>query len=468
MNTLKELVETDISTSLGNRTRSKTSGVEYSGACPWCNGTNCFHVWPDDNYIPGVGILGRYHCMGAGAGRSGCGRKGDGLQYLQQRRGLTFVDACKEMDIDPRKLIDYRRSQKGLPPSEKLVRSRSLPSAMGDSSHDWQERADSIVALAQMRLATCDEARAYLQRRGLNEQTIKDAEIGYCPGYAADDAKKWGYEGGKMRLRRGIVIPWRDATGRVVCIRFRRLPSDQGDKARKYYGVDEKTGEINRYIALFGSATQHLYRGETLFPGCYTAMFEGELDALAARQETDESICIVATGSTSWARSATSEAKLARSAKVLIAYNADQGGDKASKHWLSCLKNARRWRPLWNDANDMMLDGINVGEWLMLGFSAMEEQALTTDEPFICSVCQVDLSNPELDAFFDEHGTVYCEKDWLVRRALDLTIPIFGPMRVVGVYRKGEYTLAQHVEVLQRQQEEHHRQSWQRKYQRAG
>ena len=452
MNTLKEIVETDLSTLLGNRTWNRRfSSVEYSGACSWCGGTNRFHVYPDANDIPDVGILGYYLCMDStSGGRSGCGRRGDGLQYLQEKRGLNFVDACKEMDIDPEKLINYRRSQKGLPPSAKLVRPRSLPSAMGDTSRDWQERADSIVALAQMRLATCDEARAYLQRRGLYEHTIKDAEIGYCPGYAADDAKKWGYEGGKMRLRRGIVIPWREATGRVVCIRFRRLPSDQGDEARKYYGVDEKTGEINRYRSLFGSATQHLYRGETLFPGCYAALFEGELDALAARQETDESICIVATGSTAWARSAMSEAKLARSAKVLIAYNADEGGDKASKYWLSRLKNARRWRPLWSDANDMMLDGINVGEWLLLGFSAMEEQALTIDESFICSVCQVDLSNPELDAFFDEHGTAYCEKDWLIRRSLDLTIPIFGPMRVVGVYRKGKYMLAQHVKVLQR------------------
>jgi DNA primase len=454
MNTLKELVEADLSTPLGNRSWNRRfSSVEYSGACPWCSGSNRFHVYPDANDIPGVGTLGYYLCMDSrSGGRSGCGRRGDGLHYLQEKRGLHFVDACKEMDIDPEKLMNYRRAQKGLPLSEKQVRQRTLPSAMGDTSREWQERADCIVALAQKRLAMCREALTYLQHRGLNEQAIKDAEIGYCLNYGADDAKQWGYEGGNMRFRRGIVIPWRDATGRVVCIRFRRLPSDQSDEARKYYGVDEKTGEINRYIALYGSATQHLYRGETLFPGCYTAVFEGELDALAARQDTDDSICIVATGSTSWARSATSEAKLGRSAKVLIAYNADQSGDKASKYWLSRIKNARRWRPLWSDANDMMLDGINVGEWLMLGFSAMDESAATKDEPFICSVCQTDLNNPKLDAFFDEYGIAYCGKDWHTKRTLDVIFPAFGPVHEVRVLRKSEYTLKEHMAYLQQKE----------------
>src|SRR6202035_2017949 len=108
MNTIKELVETDLSTPLANRTyNQRYSSVEYSGACPWCGGEDRFHVYPDANDVPGVGVLGAFLCMSStSGGRSGCGRRGNGIDYLETKRNLSFVDACREFDIDPKKLID--------------------------------------------------------------------------------------------------------------------------------------------------------------------------------------------------------------------------------------------------------------------------------------------------------------------------------------------------------------------------
>jgi hypothetical protein len=57
-------------------------GKEFAGACPWCGGTDRFHYFPDSD---------RYWCIDKG--RSGCGRKGDAIQFLRDYHGLSFHDA---------------------------------------------------------------------------------------------------------------------------------------------------------------------------------------------------------------------------------------------------------------------------------------------------------------------------------------------------------------------------------------
>jgi hypothetical protein len=84
------------------------------------------------------------------------------------------------------------------------------------------------------------------------------------------------------------------------------------------------------------------------------------------------------TSSTAWGFNEKNLRLLASCEKVLICFDADknQAGDKASKRWLDRLSNAVRWRPLWDDANDMAMDGVDVGEWLALGF-----QLSSQDQP---------------------------------------------------------------------------------------
>lgn len=368
-----------IETSVGNRTVSRLHGVEYCGPCPWCGGTDRFHVWPDENFIPGLGALGLYQCMGQSAGRSGCGRSGDMVKYVQERRGMGFSDACVTLHIDKSILLDYRKTNNGTP--EKAPSSPVVEKAKGDSSKLWQERADSIGALAHQCLMSerGKPGLAYLQSRGLHNEMIADAQLGYCRTYSHDEASAWGYTGGKMLLPRGIVIPWRDEQGRVVSIRFRRLPSDESQEARKFYGVD-KTGAINRYRSLFGSSSTHLYREHTIIPGCSTVLLEGELDALATVQALDHSVSVVATGSTSWGRSASSLALLSNCSLILVCYDADEAGDKASKYWLDTLANARRWRPLWSDANDMMRGGVDIATWVQVGLTVQLEKNKTDED----------------------------------------------------------------------------------------
>lgn len=371
---------------------------EYAGPCPWCGGNDRFHVYPDANDIPGVGPLGAYLCMGnASGGRSGCGRKGDGIAFIQERDGLTFAEACGRLGIDAQKVLDYRRAQKGLGPSQPM-RERKEVLALSETSDVWRENALGLAVKASGLLM--GDPLDYLLGRGLTARTIKNHLLGYYDAYRRPKASQWGDpKDFKIWIPRGIVIPWFNDVGQVICLRFRRLPGDESEEARQCYGVD-KDGNINRYKHLYGSASRYLYGGNLLSLGGDAAVLEGELDALITEQETVQNpIVIVATGSTGWARSAQSERTLARCKRVLVCYNADESGDRASDYWTGRLRNARRWRPLWSDVNDMKLGDIDIARWIDLGLStftlplyapsatATAPRVLSIDE--YCEVCWV-------------------------------------------------------------------------------
>src|SRR5258708_32111825 len=59
--------------------------------------------------------------------------------------------------------------------------------------------------------------------------------------------------------------------------------------------------------------------------------------------------------------------------QVLVCYDADKAGDKASKYWLTSVSNARRWRPLYSDANDMLNGGVDIATWIKVGLETKPE-----------------------------------------------------------------------------------------------
>jgi DNA primase len=60
-----------------------TRGGEYAGPCPWCGGRDRFRVWPEADK-PG------YWCRQ-------CGKHGDAIQYLRDRHGLSYPEACERL-----------------------------------------------------------------------------------------------------------------------------------------------------------------------------------------------------------------------------------------------------------------------------------------------------------------------------------------------------------------------------------
>jgi len=296
------------------------------------------------------------------------------ISYLQQKRGFAFRRACEELEIDPVSVLEYRRQSGRTEIALNTSISSQRDPPLAECSPLWKERANMVAKLAHSCLLLSKrgaEGLEYLRARGVLDATIEGACLGYCPAYALQNASDWGGDGGKrILLPRGIVIPWFDEHGDVICLRFRRLPTDASEDARKFYGVDEKTSQIKRYRVLQGSSSQWLYQGATLLPGRDAVLLEGEFDALIVAQEVDENaVAVVATGSTGWGRNERSIRRLASCSRVLVCFNADASGDKAAVEWLSQLGNARRWRPLWGDANEMLGDGVDLREWLAIGLT---------------------------------------------------------------------------------------------------
>ncbi len=428
------------------RWNTKMQSHEVSGPCPFgCGVRTAFHVYPDRNEVPGIGPLGYFLCMDANrGGRAGCGRSGDVIDLVMQRDHLNFDQACAILCIDPQAIRMYRRDQKvrrleersGLSfenachevsaaPSEILAyrEQAAIPTSqdfrwtlrnnarLAETSEEWRLNAYALARVSNAKLGLDERTKAYLHGRGIVDEIIRANHYGLYDQYKWVAAAKWGYRQDKgerskrMVIPRGIVIPWMDADYNVRCIRMRRLPWDESNQASRCYGVDPN-GAIGRYTTLYGVYTERLYNGHHVTSGCKVALFEGEFTSVVA-QHTCKDRCIVciATGSTSWGFNEKNIRLLASCEKVLICFDADRAGDKASERWLDRLSNAARWRPLWGDANDMAMDGIDVGEWLALGFeeSGQDDQGRLPQATLLCTDCQWEVEH------FTTEGQPYCQ-----------------------------------------------------------
>jgi hypothetical protein len=62
---------------------ASTGGGEYAGACPSCGGSDRFRIWPEKD---------RFWCRK-------CGKSGDSIEFLKWIKGLSYADACRELDV---------------------------------------------------------------------------------------------------------------------------------------------------------------------------------------------------------------------------------------------------------------------------------------------------------------------------------------------------------------------------------
>jgi DNA primase len=330
---------------------ASTHGGEYAGPCPFCGGTDRFRVWP--NADP----FGRYKCMGYAEGRNGCGCSGDAIQYLRDRDGLSYREACQRLGMDQKRMPQQRPDRVPALSEERLEPPTSA----------WQEAGWQFVqeSITHLHAAEGAKALAWLQRRGLDVATICHASLGYNPLDRYQDCTQWGLpaERGQTNkpqvvwLPRGIVIPWLiyDQLWRVNIRRPKDDPKYVGPAGWKsaLYIVDQ-----------FGADS-----GSSDAQQRPIVLVEGELDALTVYQHTGDLVAAVATGSTGGARYLKWIAWLAAAPLVLIAYDADEPGEKASGYWLDALPNARRWRPFWQDANAMAQDGADLLAWVESGLA---------------------------------------------------------------------------------------------------
>jgi DNA primase len=195
----------DLVSIIGDTVELKRTGADYRGPCP-------FHGGQHRNFAV-IPKKGRYYCFV-------CKESGDVFSWYMKRLGMDYPDAVREV---ARKLgipIPETGARQGPDPREPLFQAVSV-------AHDWFAR--------QLREAPeAEEARRYLQGRGLELETVEPLELGFAPRGPAflHAMKQLGLDeptlleagllarrddGGVIpRFRGRLLFPIHDLRGRVV------------------------------------------------------------------------------------------------------------------------------------------------------------------------------------------------------------------------------------------------------------
>lgn len=336
------------------RKTAATGGGEYAGPCPMCGGRDRFRVHPKGP------DGGRWYCRQCGGGKWH-----DAIDLVQRLKQVDFAEAVTLLTG-------------GLPELASAPR-HAAPEAVTESiaapGETWQAGARAFCDEARQRLwsEAGASALAGLRARGLTDETIQAAGLGYNDHDRRDARAAWGLpdeltDKGKPKavwLPRGVVIPWQIG-GDLWRVNIRRPAEDLArDRER---GLDPA-----KYIGPAGSSNG-LYNADALRAGFPAVLVEGEIDALTIAQHGAGLAVAVATGSTHGARRTRWLARLAVASSVLVCYDADSAGDGAAAYWLGALPGARRWRPYWQDANAMAQDGADLRHWLALGLGLERDE----------------------------------------------------------------------------------------------
>jgi DNA primase len=316
---------------------------EWHSPCPECGGDDRFSCWPEKVNSNGRYMGGRFVCRG-------CGFNGDAVNYQMKRRGLSFRDACKALEIEPGQMPEHRTGRRAWQPEPP----KAAPGA------EWQARARAFMEHCAGRLQHNSGAVEWLQaERGLNAETISRAGLGWNPVDVYQSRESWGLppevnSKGKIKmvwLPGGLVIPWRDSAGKVVRIRTRRSEPGQGA----------------RYVVAAGSGMGAMIQWLEQQAVC---ILESELDALLVHQQAGDLIGTVAMGSAQQKPDRELHERLMAAERVLICLDSDEAGQRAAwGHWRT-YAGFKRWPVvLGKDVCEQWKAGVAVRTWITAGLS---------------------------------------------------------------------------------------------------
>ena len=257
----------DILEVVGQRVQLQRSGRSFKGNCPFHQErTPSFHVFPDRQ---------SWRCFGA------CATGGDAINFVMRTENLEFGEAIRQL-----------AQRVGLPmPDRQGTRSDNPAFQINEAACAYFQRTLSSTQGA--------EARAYMDRRGLDRAASDAFQIGLAPSdgeslrnhlvrqgfepesLAAAGLVREGDDGQQRDLFRGrLMIPIRDAEGRLAGFGGRSLDesepkylnspqSEVFDKSRLLYAMDKARDNVRKEGAV---------------------IVEGYMDAIAAHRAGFENV----------------------------------------------------------------------------------------------------------------------------------------------------------------------------------
>ena len=206
----------------GYLTLKKAGHDRFIGLCP-------FHTekTPSFGVSPSKGL---YHCFG-------CGKGGDAIGFLRDVEHLEFSEAVERLAKD----VGFTLRYEGDTPAERRVASKRQAMVRAN------EAAFELYHRTLLEAKEGEEARAYLESRGIDRDVAAEFEVGYAPAYpdfllkrlvkslSAELLVEAGLaikdqEGNvRDRFRRRITFPVHDLSGKAVGIGARILPGGRED-----------------------------------------------------------------------------------------------------------------------------------------------------------------------------------------------------------------------------------------------
>ena len=266
--TIKERV--DIVDLIGSTVQLRQAGRSFKGLCPFHDEKSpSFVVYPESQ---------SYHCFG-------CGKSGDIFTYVMDTENLDFRDALRQLAERAGVELESRRQ----------AQADSARDRERDRLIELNERAAAYFANLLWTSPAAQEARALLERRGLDRATADKFGIGFAPN--SFDALKSHFlarsateeelvtagllsqheTSGRTydRFRNRIMFPIRNRDGQTIGFGARAL----GDEKPKYLNSPQ-TPIFDKRSVLYAldRAYDSIRRERSM------VIVEGYMDAIAAHQ----------------------------------------------------------------------------------------------------------------------------------------------------------------------------------------
>ena len=228
-----------LSALIGRTVKVTKAGREFKACCPFHNEKSPSFTINDEK--------GFYHCFG-------CSAHGDAIRWMTDQRGLSFMDAIKELAAE----VGMEVPAPDPKAAQRAEKANNLYDVM-TAAQEW-----FVTQLLGVEGAA---ARGYLKQRGFTEQTIRDFGFGLAPDNRTGlktALKQFGdpmlIEAGLLisvdgkapydRFRGRLMIPIRDPRGRVIAFGGRILGEGEPkylnspdtplfDKGRTLYNLDK-------------------------------------------------------------------------------------------------------------------------------------------------------------------------------------------------------------------------------------
>jgi DNA primase len=247
----------------------KAVGANFQALCPFHNEKSPSFIISPDKQI--------WHCFG-------CGKGGDVLSFVQEMEGLSFPDTLRLLAPKAGVTLKYESTQ------EYSKRGRLLDclQAAAEQGQYWLEN-DAIGK----------KMKAYLLKRGLSEQTLKDWQVGYVPDawtpmldhlrskkfkdeeiFAAGLAGRSERGSAYDRFRDRIIFPIKDVSGHIIAFTARINPDKEKTIPGGKYINSPQTEVYDKSRVLF--ALDKAKRA--IKDRGFAIVVEGQMDAIACHQ----------------------------------------------------------------------------------------------------------------------------------------------------------------------------------------